>query len=254
MKIKDVNINDYERVDDLHCKGYLIIQDPKKFCFGIDAVLLSNFANVKKNEIVMDLGTGTGIIPILLEAKTEGKLFIGIEIQKESVEMAKRSVELNGISEKVKIECTDIKEAEKNYKLSSFDVITSNPPYMINGGGLINNYTPKAIARHELLCTLEDIIKCASKLLKYGGRFYMVHRPYRLADIFDCMRKYNIEPKKIRFIHPYIDKEPNMVLIESIRSAKPMLKILPPLVIYKKKGEYTEEIYKIYYNNCEEIK
>lgn len=244
--MSEVAINMDERIDDLHRNDYKIIQNPNKFCFGIDAVLLSGFANVKKNENVLDLGTGTGIIPILLEAKTQGKKFIGLEIQQESVDMAKRSVKLNRLEEKIEIIEGDIKQATLTFKPSSFDVITSNPPYMNNGNGLTNVLMPKAIARHEILCTLEDVISTASKLVKVGGRFYMVHRPHRITDIICLLRQYKLEPKRIRFVHPYIDKEPNMVLIESIRHGKPMMKIEPPLIVYKDKNEYTDEIFEIY--------
>ncbi len=247
MTDKDVFIKDYERVDDLHRKGYKIIQDPKKFCFGIDAVLLSGFATVKKGENVLDMGTGTGIIPILLEAKTEGNHFTGLEIQEESVEMARRSVKLNGLSDKIDIDQGDIKDVLSMYKLASFDVITSNPPYMNDGGGLKNDFTPKAIARHEILCSLDDVIKGAAKLLKNGGRFYMVHRPHRLSDIMFKLRENKLEPKKLRFIHSYIDKEPSMVLIEAVRNSKSWLKVMAPLIVYNSDGTYTDEVYKIYY-------
>lgn len=250
MKISNDNnvyVKDGERIDDLHRKGYLIIQNPKYFCFGADAVLLSGFAKVKQGENVIDLCTGTGIIPILLEAKTEGSNFIGIDIQEDCVEMAKRSVKLNGLEGKIDIKTLDVKYAADFFKNSYFDVVTANPPYMNEGGGIINNYSPKAIARHEILLSLEDVVSAASKLLKFGGRFYMVHRPHRLVDIFSLLRFYKLEPKTIRFVHPYADKEPNMVLIEGIRSAKPMLKILPPLIIYNSEGSYTDEIYNIYY-------
>lgn len=248
MNNYNVEIKEHERVDDLHRNGYMLIQDPQRFCFGVDAVLLSGFANVKVGENVLDLGTGTGVVPILLEAKTKGKHFIGLEIQSESAEMARRSVELNGLSDKIEIHEGDIKELDKLYKPSSFDVITTNPPYMNDGGGLRNEYSPKAIARHEILCDLEDIIKGSSRLLKSGGRFYMVHRPHRLTDIMVKLREHRLEPKKIRFVHSYADKEPSMILIEAVRSGNPMVKVLPPLVIYKEDGVYTEEIYNIYYN------
>ncbi|MCI8341941.1 MAG: tRNA1(Val) (adenine(37)-N6)-methyltransferase [Firmicutes bacterium] len=242
-----VEINEYERVDDLHRNGYLIIQDPKRFCFGVDAVLLSDFAKAGKDEVVLDLGTGTGIIPILMEAKTEGSHFYGIEIQEESVEMAQRSVKLNGLENKISIIQSDIKEAETIFKPSSIDVITTNPPYMNCGGGIKNGYGPKAIARHEILISLEDIIKVSGRLLKFGGRFYMVHRPHRLADIICLLRQYKLEPKKLRFVQPYINKEPTMVLIEAVRSGKPMVKVLPTLVIYESEGKYTKEAIDIYY-------
>ncbi|GKX32227.1 methyltransferase [Vallitalea longa] len=235
-----------ERIDDLHRKGYKIIQNTQKFCFGIDAVLLTGFSGVKDKENVLDLGTGTGIIPILLEAKTKGSHFTGLEIQEESVEMAVRSVELNCLEDKISIIQGDIKEAVKLFPLSSFDVITSNPPYMNNNNGIKNNLQPKSIARHEILCTLEDVIKNAASLLKVGGRFYMVHRPSRLPEIIVTLKKYKLEPKRLRFVHPYINKEPNMILIESVRHGKPLLKVEPPLIVYKSVGEYTDEIYEIY--------
>lgn len=245
--MKNVEIKQNERIDDLHRNGYMIIQDPKNFCFGVDAVLLTGFVQIKKDEVVLDLGTGTGVIPILLEAKTEGKHFIGVDIQQQSVNMANRSVQMNELENKIEIHQGDIKNLTNVYKLSSFDVITSNPPYMNEGGGIVNDYSPKAIARHELLCTLEDIIFNTSKLLKPQGRFYMIHRPFRITDIFVLLRQYKLEPKRFRFIHSHIDQEPCMVLIEAIRGAKHMLKVEPPLIIYKENGEYTDEIIKIYY-------
>lgn len=245
--INDVFIKENERVDDLHRNGYLIIQDPEKFCFGIDAVLLSGFTNVKKGEKVIDLGTGTGVIPILLEGRYGGEDYYGIDIQVESVEMANRSVELNGLGDKIKIIECDIKNVLQSFKLSDFDVVVSNPPYMNSGGGIINKFDSKAIARHEILCGLEDVVSAASKLLKFGGRFYMIHRPHRLVDIFVLLREYKLEPKFMRFVHSYCEREPNMVLIESSRGGKAMLKVLPPLIIYDKSGKYTDEIYKIYY-------
>lgn len=235
-----------ERIDDLHRNGYKIIQNTEKFCFGIDAVLLTGFAVVKEKEKVLDLGTGTGIIPILLEAKTKGEHFTGLEIQEESVEMADRSVKLNCLEDRISIVKGDIKEAVELFPLSSFDVITSNPPYMNNKNGLKNDLQPKSIARHEILCTLDDVIRNTSSLLKVGGRFYMVHRPSRLPEIIVTLKKYKLEPKRIRLVHPYINKEPNMILIESVRHGKPLLKVEPPLIVYESVGKYTEEIYDIY--------
>ena len=201
----DITIHPHERVDDLHRDGHLIIQDPKRFCFGVDAVILSGFAKVKKGENVLDLGTGTGIIPILLAAKTEGKHFTGLEIQTESAEMANRSVLLNELEERVSIKEGDIKEAVQLFGASSFDVVTSNPPYMNEGGGLVNPFAAKAIARHEILCSLEDVVAAAARLLRPLGRFYMIHRPHRLTDIMVLLRQYKLEPKRIRFVQPYAD-------------------------------------------------
>ncbi len=245
---KDVPVFEHERVDDLHRNGYQLIQDPKRFCFGADAVLLSGFARVLEGEVCLDMGTGNGVIPILLEAKTKGRHFTGLEIQTESVDLARRSVRLNGLEEKIEIVEGDIKEALALFRPSSFDVVTTNPPYMNDGGGLKNEYTPKTIARHEVLCTLEDIIGAASRLLRPQGRFYMIHRPHRLIDIVCLLRQYKLEPKKVRFIHPYVDKEPNMVLIEAVRGGRAMVKVQPPLIIYGADGSYTKEVYDIYYN------
>lgn len=243
-----VNINPNERVDDLHRNGYLLIQDPERFCFGVDAVLLVGFAKMKQNEIALDMCTGTGVIPILMEAKTDGEQFVGVEIQEESAEMAQRSVLLNNLENKIFIQQGDIKELDKMYRLGSFDVVTCNPPYMPNGGGLLNEYTPKAVARHEILCTLDDVLSMAEKMLRVGGRMYMVHRPSRLADIFCLARQYHLEPKRMRFVHPYVEKEPTLVLVELIKGGKPMLKVEPPLIIYLINGEYTAEVRDIYYN------
>lgn len=235
-----------ERLDELQRNGYCIIQDPKRFCFGMDAVLLSGFAAVKKGEHVLDLGTGTGIIPILMEAKTGGEHFTGLEIQAESADMARRSVSYNQLDEKIKIVTGDIKDASNIFGASSFHVVTTNPPYMIGTHGENSPSQAKAIARHEVLCTLDDILRESARLLKQGGRFYMVHRPFRLAEILSKMVEYKIEPKRMRLVYPYIDKEPNMVLIEGLRGGKSRMTVEKPLIVYKEPGVYTEEIYEIY--------
>lgn len=242
----NIKLKKDERIDDLHIKNYKIIQNSKLFCFGMDAVLLSSFSFVLENEKVLDLGTGTGIIPILLEAKYNTLRLTGLEIQEECVDMAKRSVLLNQLDDKISIIHGDIKEADILFKRSSFDVIITNPPYMTHQTGIKNINNKKAIARHEVLCDLEDIIRISTKLVKVGGRFYMVHRPHRLAEIISLLSKYKLEPKKLRLVYPYVDKEPNMVLIEAVRHGNPMLKVLPPLIVYKEKGCYTDEIYDIY--------
>lgn len=237
-----------ERIDDLHRKGYKIIQNSEGFCFGIDAVLLSGFAKVKKGETALDLCTGTGIIPILLEAKTNGEHFSAIEIQEQSADMAKRSVKLNNLEKKIDIVTGDIKECTKYFKASSFNVITCNPPYMANNVGYINDSSPKALARHEILCNINDVFNAANKMLKYGGRMYMVHRSERLADIFNSARKYNIEPKTMQLIQPCESKGSDLVLLELSKGGKAGLKVLPALIIYKPDGSYTDEVYNIYYN------
>lgn len=241
-----VKLLENERLDELHRNGYFIIQNPQKFCFGMDAVLLSGFARVKRQEIVLDLGTGTGIIPILLEAKTEGKHFTGLEIQPESADMARRSVLYNHLEEKINIEIGNIRDASSQFGASSFDVVTTNPPYMTGQHGLTNPSEAKAIARHEILCTLEDIMRESAKVLKPQGRFYMVHRPFRLAEIMVLMHQYHIEPKRMQLVYPYVDKEPNMVLIEGLRGGNPRITVEKPLIVYKEPGVYTDEIYDIY--------
>ena len=235
-----------ERIDDLQRNNYKIIQDPERFCFGMDAVLLSGFAKAKEGDRVIDLGTGTGIIPILMEAKTKASDFTGLEIQPESADMAQRSVELNHLESKIRIVTGDIKEASSLFGAATFDVVTSNPPYMTEHHGITNEKSPKAIARHELLCTLEDVISQAARLLRPGGSFYMVHRPFRLVDIMVLMREYHLEPKRMKLVYPYIDKEPNMVLIEGLRGGRPRLTVEKPLIVYKEPGVYTDEMYDIY--------
>lgn len=240
------NLKPMERLDELHRNGYFIIQNPEKFCFGMDAVLLSGFAAVKSGERLLDLGTGTGIIPILLEAKTQGEHFTGLEIQEESADMARRSVALNQLESKIDIITGDIKDASKIFGASSFDVITTNPPYMIDSHGISSSSEAKAIARHEVLCSLDDILRESAKLLKPRGRFYMVHRPFRLAEIMSKMVAYKIEPKRMKFVYPFVDKEPNMVLIEGLAGGNSRMRVEKPLIVYKEPGVYTEEIYDIY--------
>lgn len=241
-----IDLKEHERIDELHRNGYRIIQRENAFCFGMDAVLLSGFAAVKPGEKALDLGTGTGIIPILLEAKTEGKHFTGLEIQEEMAEMASRSVKLNGLEEKIDIITGDIKEAGRIFGGASFDVVTTNPPYMNDSHGLKNPELPKAIARHEVLCTLDDVVREGARVLRPGGRFYMVHRPHRLIELITALTKYRLEPKRMKMVHPFVDKEANMVLIEAVRGGRSMIKVEKPLIVYKEPGVYTDEIYDIY--------
>lgn len=241
-----INLKDNERFDDLQRNGYKIIQKKDGFCFGMDAVLLSGFASVKEGENVLDLGTGTGIIPILLEAKTKAAHLTGLEIQQEVADMAARSVAYNHLEDKISIVQGDIKEAGQLFGPASFDVVTSNPPYMNDAHGLKNPDLMKAISRHEVMCTLEDVVREAARVLKPGGRFYMVHRPHRLIEIITALTKYKLEPKRMKLVHPFVDKEANMVLIESVRGGKSMIKVEAPVIVYKEPGVYTDEIYTIY--------
>ena len=232
----EFELKDRERLDDLEISGLHIIQSPDKFCFGMDAVLLSGFAYAKKGSRVIDLGTGTAILPLLMWAKTEGEHFTGLEIQAESADMARRSVKGNEISN-IDIVEGDIKAVEDLFKRNSFDVVTSNPPYMISEHGIANPDAPKQIARHEILCNLEDVV---------NGRFFMVHRPFRLPEIFENLRKYRLEPKRMRLVHPQIDKEPNMVLIEAVKYSNPRLTIEKPLIVYDENMKYSEEMMRDY--------
>lgn len=246
MRKRDISLKENERIDDLQRNGYRIIQDPDRFCFGMDAVLLSGFAAVKEGACVLDLGTGTGIIPILLEAKTKAAHLTGLEIQTDSAEMAGRSVALNGLEEKIDIVTGDIKEADRLFDAASFDVITCNPPYMIGQHGLTNPSDAKAIARHEILCTLEDVISQTARLLVPGGHFFLVHRPFRLAEIIATLIKYKLEPKRMRLVYPFVDKEPNMVLLEAVRGGRPRMTVEKPLIVYREPGVYMPEIYEVY--------
>lgn len=241
------DILENERIDDLEYKNLKIIQNKDGFCFGIDSILLSDFASKIKDESkVIDLGTGTGIIGILLCAKTKLSKMIGVEIQKEVYEMAKRSIKLNKLEDKFQVINENIKNLQNKLETGTFDAVVTNPPYKKEGTGITNENEKKLISRHEITATLEDFIKASNKLLKDKGSLYMVHRPDRLADIIETLRKYKLEPKIIRFVHPKIGKEANLVLIKAIKNAKPFLKIEESLYVYKENGEYTDEILKIY--------
>lgn len=241
----EIQMREGERLDNLQ-NGYWIYQSVKDFCYGIDAVLLSGFVKVKPGERVLDMGTGTGIIPILLRAKTQGEHFTGLEIQEKSAQMAVRSVVYNHLEQDIDIVQGDIKEAARIFGAASFHVVTSNPPYMTGNHGLKNENEAKAIARHEVLCNLEDVVSQAAKVLTPHGRFYMVHRPFRLAEIMGTLMKYQLEPKRLQMVYPFVDKEPNMVLIEALKGGKPRITVEKPLIVYEKDGSYTDEIRRIY--------
>lgn len=244
----NVKIKDTERIDELNSRGYRIIQDREGFCFGLDAVLLSSFAIVKEGDNVLDLGTGTGVIPLLLEAKTKGRHFTGIELQKDVADMARRSVMLNDLTEKIDIVTGDLYDAVKIFGKASFSVITVNPPYMPFTGGLVSPNEKKAISRSEIKCSLSGIISQSVELLKPGGRFYMVHRPFRLTEIIAEMTMNGLSVRYVRFVHPRADKEANLVLIEGIRDAKHQTVVEKPCIVYEKPDVYHQEITDIYFH------
>lgn len=242
MKLKE-----NERIDDLELNGLKIIQKTDGFCFGMDSVLLSDFAKeIRNGTTVLDLGTGTGILGILLCGKTNLKKVIGIEVQKEVAEMATRSIELNSLQNKFEIINDNIKNIDKYFEVGSVDAIVTNPPYKKTNSGLVNENKAKLISRHEIEASLEDFIKISAKLLKNSGEFYMVHRPERLADIMEYLRKYKLEPKKLKMVSPTVNKEPNLILIKAVKNGKPFLKLEKNLYVYDEKRNYTKDILKIY--------
>ena len=243
----NIELKKNERIDDLEYKNLRIIQNSENFCFGMDSVLLSDFANnIKNNSVVLDLGTGTGIISILLSAKANVKKIYGIEIQKDVADMANRSVILNNLEKKIEIINEDIKNISNIFNKNSVDVIITNPPYKEINRGIINDNENKIISRHEVKANLEDFIRVSSEVLKDYGEIYMVNRPERIVDIIEYMRKYKMEPKNIRFVYSKINKEPNLILIKAVKNAKKFVKIEQPLIIYDENNNYTDEIYKIY--------
>lgn len=235
-----------ERLDDLERDGLRLIQHPGRFCYGVDAVLLSWFARAKEGEKVLDLCTGTGVVPILMTAKTKGDHFTGLEIQAEVADMAKRSVALNRLEEKVTIVCGDLKNAKDLFGKSAFDAVTVNPPYMAGGSGLVGGDYSKAVSRHEILCSLEDVIREGVQVLVPGGRMYMVHRPYRLADIICLMKKYRMSPRRLCMVYPKVSEEANLILVEGIRGANTQIRVEAPVVLFEEDGQETDVIKKIH--------
>ena len=232
-----------ERVDKLTANGYKILQDTDGFCFGMDAVLLSRFAKVSAGETVLDLCTGTGVVPLLLAAHTQGSHFTGLEIQERVADMAGRSVKLNHVEDRVSIVCGDLKEAAKHFPKASFDVVTCNPPYMSPQGGLVNPSDGKAISRHEIKCTLADVVAAATQMLRSGGRFYMVHRPRRLPEIFALCEENNLHIRTLRTVQPRLGEPANMVLVEAIRGGNAQCNIAPTCVIYEGKDAAGKDVY-----------
>ena len=242
-----MELKENERIDDLQCNGLQIIQNKKEFCFGIDAVLLSDFAKkTKKNAKVVDLCTGTGVIAILLTAKSDAEKIWGVEIQEHIAEMATRSVKMNGLEEKVEIIHQDLTKLKEQIISGTIDTVTVNPPYKPKNSGIINEKDTKTIARHEISCTLEDIIKESARLLNTGGNLCMVHKVERMVDIFVLFRKYKLEPKRMRLVYSKKDEPATLVLVEGIKGGKPFLKMEAPIYVYEKENEYTQQIKDIY--------
>lgn len=242
-----VFLKDNEKIDDLQLNNLKIIQNKAGFCFGIDSVLLSDFAkDIRNNSKVLDLGTGTGIIGILLCAKTKLSKIYGIDIQKDVCDMASRSIKLNNLENKFEIINSNIKNLKNIFEKNTFDAIVSNPPYKKDNSGLKNEAETKLISRHEITASLEDFVNTASKMLKNNGNLYMVHRPERLSDLFYLLRKYNLEPKKLKLVQSYINSKPKLILVKATKNSKSFLNIEQPLIIYNKDGSYTDEILKIY--------
>lgn len=243
---KEDFLKDGEQLVDLERSNLWLIQDPSRFRFGMDAVLLSAFAALRAGERCLDMGTGTGILPLLLSAKTEAAELVGLEIQPESAEMARRSVEMNGLGGRISVVEGDIRTASEQFGRSSFDSVVANPPYMIGGHGIVNPEDAKAIARHEVLCTFDDLVRETAAVLKPNGHFYLVHRPFRLAEIINTLYRYKLEPKRLRLVYPFADREPNMVLIDSVLGGRPRLTVEKPLIIWDAPGQYTEEVRELY--------
>jgi tRNA1(Val) A37 N6-methylase TrmN6 len=243
--LMDIQLHPSERLDDLMAHNLKIVQSREVFSFSMDAVLLARFVHVPKRGKIVDLCSGNGVIPLLLSTRTQADIY-GVEIQERVYDMAKRSVELNDLQNQIHMVHGDIKNSIEMLGRGTFDVLTVNPPYMPMTGSEINQNEHYAIARHEIYCTLDDVVRISAQLVRSGGKVAMVHRPTRFVDIISTMRKYRLEPKRIRFIHPKEGKPANMILVEGLRDGQPEVNVLPPLIVYNEKGEYTEEIYQIY--------
>ena len=235
------------RLDELGRKGYRILQDPDAFCFGIDAVLLADFAAVRKTDRVLDLGTGNGILPLLLNARDKGREIVGLELQEPAAELARRNFALNGAEGRLQAVSGDIREASSLFGKASFDAVITNPPYQETGRGVINPASAKSVARHEIACKLEDVLREAAAVLKLHGRFFMVHRPKRLTEILGGMENAGIAPRTVRFVHSHAGDPASLLLVSGVRGGGKELRVLPPLILYGEDGGYTPEVYRIYY-------
>ena len=240
-----------ERIDLLGRKNYRLIQDTDAFCFGMDAVLLADFVQAGPEDAVLDLGTGNGVLPLLLDGRDKGGCFTGLEIQPKAAALACRNMVLNGLQEKVRIVCGDLKEASALLGRAAFSIVVTNPPYMNENHGLVNPDEAKAVARHELRCTLEDVIRESAAVLQPGGRCFMIHRPRRLTEILTLMSRFGLAPKRLRFVHSFADSPAEMVLVEGARGGKPWIKTMAPLIVYGAGREYTAEIRRIYFGEEE---
>lgn len=240
-------VRENERVDDLQYKGLKIIQNPQSFCFGTDAVLLANFADVRKDDKIADLGTGTGIIPILLAGRTQFSKCDAVELQPDMVDMARRSVELNGLQDRISVHCHDIKRIKELLPHAGYDCVISNPPYKKINAGIKSAQDSHSLARFELACTLEDILAAANYLLRNGGRLCLIHQSDRIVDIIAQMRSLNMEPKRIRPIQPRQDKPANLIMVEGVKQGKPFCVWEPALCIFDSNGNYTDEMNRIYH-------
>lgn len=249
----DVELLQGERIDDLQFKDLKLIQNPEYFSFGSDAVLLARFSAPKDNDSIIDLGSGTGIIPVMVSGLSASKRIVGIEIQDCMCDMFSRSVQLNSLEDRITVMKADIKDIKTILPEASFSLVISNPPYIKSGNGIVNDHSQKAISRHEVMCTLDDVCAAAGHLLSSKGRFSMVHKPERIVECFDSMRKYGIEPKRVQIIYPKADKYPSAMLIEGQKGAKPGLKFLKPIIIMTENGEYTASVQKIYADEGEDV-
>lgn len=239
------NLGAGERLDDLMRSGRTIIQSEQEFCFSMDSVLIAHFPKYKKNARVIDLGTGTGVIPLLIA--DEVKEICAVELNTRAADLARRNFELNSLTEKIFVVEGDYRKHRELFKAESFDIAIANPPYMPLKNGEANKISGIARARHEFTATLEDVVTVARYVLKFHGAFCMIHLASRLCEIVDALKRHQMEMKRLRMIQPKIGRDANLIMLEAIVGANAgNLKIMPPLIVHNDDGSYTDEIYKIY--------